>query len=164
MRLFVAIDLDEGARRAIAAEQRRIAELIGDAGQSTLKWVATAHMHVTLVFLGETPDAHVERLIDALSHDLDRKAFTVVFAGLGVFPPTGSPRVLWLGTREGAAAVADVYARVATRIEALGIDLEKRAFHPHITLGRWRMARPVDARRALASDSGDEVSCFRGPK
>lgn len=158
MRLFVAIDLDEGARRAIAAEQRRLARVTGDANRTALKWVAIHNMHLTLVFLGETPVARVEQLIDTLSRDLDRESFSVVFGGLGVFPPTGPPRVLWLGAREGAAAVADVQAQVASRIEGLGIHIEKRAFHPHLTLGRWRASRPLDARRALASDSGEEVA------
>jgi RNA 2',3'-cyclic 3'-phosphodiesterase len=161
MRLFVAIDLDEGARAAIATEQRRVAGAIGDADRSALKWVTTDKMHLTLVFLGEILETGVERLVGTLSSDFDRESFVVVFAGLGVFPSTGPPRVLWLGVREGASAVADVYVQVASRIEGVGIDVEKRAFHPHLTLGRWRSSRPLDARRALASDSGEEVARVR---
>src|SRR5258708_5338652 len=169
MRLFVAIDLDERARAAIAAEQRRIARATSDslrratkdADRSAIRWVATDKMHLTLVFLGEIPETCAQHLVDKMSRDLNREPFVVVFAGLGVFPLRGAPRVLWLGAREGASAVADLHAQVASRIEGPGIEIEKRAFHPHVTLGRWPRSRPMDARRALASDCGEEIARVR---
>ena len=91
-RLFVAVDLDEPARAMIAAEQRRLAQAIGGSGRA-VRWVSPEHMHLTLVFLGEVVEASAARVTDAVGGDLDVRPFLVVFAGLGVFPPRGAPRV-----------------------------------------------------------------------
>ena len=60
MRLFIAVDLDDTARAAIAAEQKRVAAALGDA-RSAMKWVKPEHMHLTLVFLGEVSDPRCAR-------------------------------------------------------------------------------------------------------
>jgi 2'-5' RNA ligase len=39
---------------------------------------------------------------------------------------------------------------IAARAATLGLPIEDRAFHPHLTLARWRESRPADRRRALA--------------
>ena len=149
MRLFVAIDLDDGAREAIAQMQRRMAGLL-DADRS-LKWVRPAHMHLTLAFLGEAADLHVPALVSALSAAIEVHPFAVVFEGLGVFPARGAPRVLWLGAGEGAAEVINTQRVVAGRVAGCGLTLEARPFHPHLTIARWRASRPDAARRALSS-------------
>src|SRR5205809_4097642 len=96
MRLFVAIDLGDEVRAAIAAEQRRVGEALGGA-RSTLRWVRPEHIHLTLVFLGEVDEGSSGAIVDAMSEPLDHAAFALVLGGLGVFPPQGAPRVLWLG-------------------------------------------------------------------
>ena len=66
MRLFVAVDLDDAARTAIAAEQKRVAAAMDDA-RSSVTWVKPDRMHLTLVFLGEVSDAHAPAIVDAVS-------------------------------------------------------------------------------------------------
>jgi 2'-5' RNA ligase len=46
-----------------------------------------------------------------------------------------------------------VQRQVADRVARLGIPLERRPFHPHLTLGRWRVSREADRRRVLAAAS-----------
>lgn len=150
MRLFAAIDLTDEVRGAIAAEQKRIAAIVGKG--ASLRWVRPAHMHLTLVFLGEVAEAAVPQIVDALSPSFAIARFTAVFDHLGVFPPHGGPRVLWLGVTEGAGETVDLQRQVVQRLERVGVPLEPRPFHPHLTLGRWRNSRPSDARRALEAD------------
>src|SRR4051812_10107807 len=111
MRLFAAIDLDGDVREAIAALQNRLAGVFGSA--SSLKWVKPLHMHLTLAFLGEVPDDRASVMAAALSTDIAMLPFTLTFQNLGVFPPRGAPRVLWLGVAEGAAAIRQVQSEVA---------------------------------------------------
>ena len=151
MRLFVAVDLSEEARQAMAAEQRRIAAALAR-GQTSLKWVRPEHMHLTLVFLGSVDEARVPAVIDALGRDVHTAPFDMVFDGVGAFPPRGAPRVLWTGVTEGAAQLVVLQRDVGQRAAALGIALEDRPFNPHLTLGRWRESRPRDRERALASE------------
>ena len=154
MRLFVAIDLDDDARKAIADAQHRIAKTLG--ADRSVKWVNPSHIHLTLVFVGEVADSAVPgipEIVDALSADIDVRPFPAVFEGLGVFPPRGAPRVLWLGVGEGADEVVDLQRRVASRLARVGVMLESRPFHPHLTLARWRASRPADRKRVLSADA-----------
>ena len=150
MRLFVALDLDDDARRAMAALRERVVRALGR--ERSVKTVDPAHMHLTLAFLGEIAEPAVAPIADALSASIDMRPFAATFHGLGVFPLRGAPRVLWLGLMEGAEQVVEVQRLVADRLEGLGVPVERRTFHPHLTLARWRDSRPADRERALAAD------------
>ena len=58
-------------------------------------------MHLTLHFFGSADGALEERVRGALAHPIAQPAFDLSFDGLGFFPERGSPRVLWLGVRDG---------------------------------------------------------------
>jgi 2'-5' RNA ligase len=145
MRLFVAIDLDDSARGAIAETQRWMAEML--AANRSLKWVNPSHMHLTLAFLGEISDPAVPAVVSAFGPNFDGRPFAVVFEGLGVFPPRGAPRVLWVGVGEGAPEVVGTQRVVRSRAADAGVVLEARPFHPYLTLARWRSPSPDAARR-----------------
>lgn len=154
MRLFVAADVPEAARAAIAAEQKRISAAVGGSA-STLKWVKPEHAHMTLAFLGHVDDAKVPGVVDTMGRDVDLAPFEMVLEGPGVFPPRGAPRVLWIGVTTGAAELIRLQRVLAERVAALHLPLEDRAFHPHLTLARWKESRPADRERALqAARSG----------
>ena len=158
MRLFVAIELDDEARRAIGAEQNRLQETLRDEPRTSLKWVRPEHMHLTLAFMGDLADDRGAIVADAMRGPFRGQPFVVIFGGLGVFPPRGEPRVLWLGLKTGAREVIAVHQRVRDRLVALGIALEQRAFHPHLTLARWRAAQHQERRRVLSGDDQRDVA------
>jgi 2'-5' RNA ligase len=150
VRLFTAIDLTDAARDAIAGEQARLKRAIGER-RSTLRWVRAEHMHLTLTFLGEVADARVPAVIEATATPVALSPFTIALGGLGVFPPERAPRVLWLGLVEGARPAIDLERELRTRYVALGVEIEPRPYHPHLTLARWRDSRPSDRRLAEGS-------------
>jgi 2'-5' RNA ligase len=157
MRLFVAIDLDDDARLGIAAEQKRLMrELAGR--ESSLQMVRAEQMHLTLAFLGEVDDVRSAALVAAMGEDVKAAPFAIVFAGLGVFPQRGAPRVLWLGVTRGHHDAMAVQRQIADRLTRVRIEPEQRAYHPHLTLARWRTSTPADRRRALAADRGAEIA------
>jgi len=149
MRLFVAADLPEAVRQALAAEQARITSALAGS-DSSLKWVKPEHAHLTLVFIGNVDDGRVPAVVEAIGASIDVPAFDATFEGAGAFPPRGAPRVLWIGIGTGARELVALQQVVAARIAALGLPIEDRAFHPHLTLARWRESRPADRSRALA--------------
>jgi 2'-5' RNA ligase len=152
MRLFIAVDLSEEAREAMAAEQKRIAAALGGPKPSRHpKWVRPEHAHLTLVFLGNVDAARVTSVVEAVGGDVDLAPFDMVLEGAGAFPPRGAPRVLWIGTTTGAAELTALQRLLSSRVAGLGVELEARPFHPHLTLGRWRESRPSDRDRALAA-------------
>lgn len=148
MRLFAAVELSGEARLAVAAEQKRIAAAFSG-GKSMLRWVKPEQAHLTLVFIGHVDAALAPGIVEAIGRDVDQTPFEMVLDGAGVFPPRGAPRVLWVGTTAGARELIALQRELAARISALGIALEERAFHPHLTIARWRESRPADRDRAL---------------
>ena len=151
MRLFTAADLDDVVRRAIGVEQRRLASGIDPDGR-LMKWIDPNRLHVTLVFLGEVADADAARIVELMTSDIDAPPFEVVFEHLGVFPPRGVPRALWLGISEGARELGGLERLVKERLTPLALRLEERPLNAHLTLARWRNARRSDRVRALAMD------------
>jgi 2'-5' RNA ligase len=151
MRLFVAVDLDAAAREAIEGEQRRVSARMGQAA-ARLQFVKPAHLHLTLAFVGAADPSQVSAFAAAIGADVPLPSFDVSIAGLGVFPERGAPRVLWLGLSEGARETMALHAVVQARLASLGVEVENRAFHPHLTIARWRDSRPSDRRRALGGE------------
>jgi RNA 2',3'-cyclic 3'-phosphodiesterase len=160
MRLFVAVDLSEEARQAIAAEQERIATALAEA-KTRLKWVRSEHLHLTLVFLGEVEDARVPSVVDAIGRDVDAPAFDVTFSGAGVFPPQRAPRALWIGIGAGASELAAMQNELARRVLGTGVELDDRPFSAHLTLARWRTSRSSDGRQALAAAAQGAIARMR---
>lgn len=167
MRLFIAVDLDPAARSAIVREQVRTIEALGP-GAAKLRAVRSMQLHLTLAFMPDVPSDVFVRLRAALEPPLVHAPFRLEFAGLGVFPPRGVPRVLWLGIVSGADRLVALQRLVAARVTSAGIALEDRLFTPHLTLGRWQGARPADRDRVArletpsvtASVDVDEVILF----
>ena len=166
MRLFVAVELDDATRDAVREEQKLAANEVGR--HSSLRLIDPRQVHLTLVFLGEVQAALVEPLTDLMKQPIDGTApFRLGIGGLGVFPPHGAPRVLWLGLTDGARQMSELHRAVAARVAVLHIPLEDRAFRPHLTIGRWRQARPSDrprfghtSARVVAEMTVDRVTLF----
>jgi RNA 2',3'-cyclic 3'-phosphodiesterase len=157
MRLFAAIDLDDTARAAIGHEEKRLMRAFGRTDRS-IRWVRPDQMHLTLVFVGNVDDARAQSIVDVMRDDIGVAPFTIGFARIGVFPPHGAPTVLWLGVGRGASETINVQRTVADRLETLGVPRERRAYYPHLTLGRWRASRASDRRSVADASRDDEVA------
>lgn len=155
MRLFAAIDVDDTARERIVAFQRSVARRFDRRG-GDLRWTTPEQLHLTLAFVGEVDEAVGAAVADAIKPPIGVVAYTLVLCGLGVFPAHGAPRVLWLGSSSGARETIDVQRIVAERLAVAGIELERRPFHAHLTLARWRSSAAADRRIVLeAADTGE---------
>jgi 2'-5' RNA ligase len=94
-------------------------------------------MHLTLVFLGDTPVSKldsIERAIGQAVGGISPITFTV--AELGCFPNTRRPRNVWVGIQEPAGQLARLKRALDKSLEPLGYEPERRKFTPHLTLGR----------------------------
>lgn len=144
MRMFVAVELDDEARARVVREQQRALTLLGPTRSSSLRLIDPRLTHMTLAFLGEVDVPLADSVIAAMRAPIALAPFRIGIGGLGTFPPRGAPRVLWLGLVEGTREMQTLQSAVARRVEGCGVVLERRAFHPHLTIGRWRNARPSD--------------------
>lgn len=139
MRLFLAVDLDEPRRLAIARLAAGLRKRLGGAHvERATKWVEPRNLHLTIRFVGEADDERAARIQDAVRRPLLTPVFALEFGSAGVFPAGGAPRVLWLGVVQGAAALADLHDEIEGRLQAIGESPEPRAFAAHLTLARFR--------------------------
>ena len=142
MRLFIAADLDDGARSAVSGAVASIrAQSERDRQGSTrgVSWVDARNLHLTLHFLGEIDEVLLPVLSDALAPALELDAPRVGLAGWGVFPPRGPARVIWLGVTAGAGTLTSAHAMLGQRLRSAGIAPESRPFSPHLTVGRVKV-------------------------
>ncbi len=145
MRLFVALDIPDPIRDAIAAYVDDLRRAAPDA-----KWVRPESYHITLKFIGEwRRDVH--EVIDALQK-VEAPPAAVTIRGNGFFPTPRSPRVFWVGI-EGDANLGPLAHEVDDVCSALGIEKESREFSPHLTLARSGSGspRPRKDERAVPS-------------
>jgi 2'-5' RNA ligase len=144
MRLFVAIELPEALRR-------RLAEAI-EALRSRLpraRWVRMENLHLTLAFLGETPEERLPDLERALGPVFaQRRVFSLELRKPGNFPERGRARVAWIGFEESSELRALENGVRRAREQKLGHEVEKRPFHPHLTVARC--SPPWPSRAAAA--------------
>ena len=134
-RLFVAISLPEPIRETLLDLMEGIAGA---------RWQDDDQLHLTLRFIGEV-DRHVVRDVDAALASLHHPAFDLSLSGVGMFDRRGIPATLWAGIAP-AEPVQALHNKVDQAMIRVGLEPERRAFHPHITLARLsRGTAPVDA-------------------
>jgi 2'-5' RNA ligase len=135
LRTFFAIEIGDEARREAATLVER---LRSDPGCAAVRWGRPEGFHVTLRFLGSTPEARVPALVEAVRRETAGIApFTLALGAVGGFPNQRRPRVVFAAV-EPAAPVTVLAAAVERGVVAAGFAPEERPFHPHLTLGRVR--------------------------
>jgi 2'-5' RNA ligase len=148
VRLFVAIDIPDAVRQAIAALTRRLRVL-----SSGARWVRLEGAHITLKFIGETPPERADRVRAVLSNARASGPIELQFAGLAFFPGPRYPRVLWAGVTS-SAALRELAESIETELEPLGVPRGEREFSPHITLARFDSPKNLDVLRAAVETEG----------
>jgi len=124
-RLFVAIRPPEEVRDALI-------DAMDDSPE--LRWVGDDQLHLTLRFIGEVEGPLADDIALALGRvRFDR--FELSVGGVGIFEQRGGG-ALWaaVAPKEPVAALA---AKVERACVGAGLEPERRAYHPHITLARW---------------------------
>ena len=119
------------------------------------RWQDETQLHLTLRFIGEV-DRPVANDIAAALSQIRSDRFELRVSGVGRFEQR-SAGTLWAGV-EPKAPLAALAAKIERACQSAGLTPERRAFHPHITLARWkgRRTREVESflerRGALASE------------
>ena len=156
----MAVPVADDVRAAIREVMEAVAGgSIDERAYGQPRWVRVDGLHLTLRFLGATPDEKQSQIAAALEAASAGVApFRVALSGGGAFPDPRRPRVLWIGINEGAALLAGLARRLDERLAPLGWPPEGRPFAPHLTLARtdgvpgaderarsWQRSRPVSS-------------------
>jgi RNA 2',3'-cyclic 3'-phosphodiesterase len=138
-RLFVAVPLDEPAVRTVVAivERIRADREVAAPGERDVRWVRMDGLHLTLRFLGPTPERDVASVADAVRRGADgHDSFEIGIDGGGAFPNPRRPRTLWLGVTRGTAELAALAEAVDRELVAAGWPSSERPFRAHLTVAR----------------------------
>lgn len=132
VRLFIAVEISDDARKKIAAIQK---ELPSD----SIKIVEPGLIHITLKFLGETDEGKINKIKEELA-SIKFSPIGLKCKGVGVFPSEKFIRVVWCGIEEdeGFMQLKEVADEVEKRMVAMGFEKNDYPFSPHLTIGRPR--------------------------
>ena len=158
-RLFVALPVADEVRTDIAELMTAVAGApIDERAFGQPRWVRVEGLHVTMRFLGATPDEKQPALAAALRAAAAGTApFEITLSGGGAFPNAVRPRVLWIGIAEGADRIESLVHRLGVQLEPLGWPPESRPFTPHLTLARTDGVPGADERALTLAELARDV-------
>ncbi|MFZ7126940.1 MAG: RNA 2',3'-cyclic phosphodiesterase [Desulfobacterales bacterium] len=135
LRAFIAIEVPE----AVSDSAQKFQERLRQSGVRA-RWVRQGSFHLTLRFLGDVPEERVGAIAGAMEEAASvSPPLRLLTHGLGVFPPKGPPKVLWMGLEGDVERLAALGDALSDRLESgAGIAKERRPFHAHLTLARFR--------------------------
>lgn len=129
MRIFVGLDIPYEVRSRIEMYMQSVRELAPDA-----RWVRIESLHVTLKFIGESPEGRV-RAVEEVLGQIKASTFQIEFKNVGFFPSPKSARVFWIGIH-ASEALPQLALAIDEKLEKVGVAKESKPYKPHLTLAR----------------------------
>jgi len=138
-RCFVGVPIGQPLDRELRAALGAL-KAATSAEADELRWIDPQEWHLTLAFMGPTPEAEIPRLVEAINEVAANHApFAIPTGGLGAFPSRREVRILWYGLADRSRRLAEL--AIAVRI---AVDTETSSpFRAHLTLARARGDRGV---------------------
>lgn len=141
IRTFIAVDLPPDVLNALGQISSQLQEKLPG---TPVRWVDFAKMHLTLKFLGDISKENIGMVEKILQSEASkRQVMEIGIGGIGAFPKTRHPRVIWIGV-EAPAELKDLRRGIEDGVARLGYNYDKYEFTPHLTLGR--ISRKASAR------------------
>lgn len=136
---------------------QKVLDLLVDAMDETpfFRWQEEDQLHLTLRFIGEVERPVAQDMADLLTR-VRGATFDLHIAGVGQFEQRNSG-TLWAGV-EPRAPLRSLATKLDRICQEVGLEAERRTFHPHITLARWKgrhgneVQQFLERRRDLCSD------------
>lgn len=132
LRLFVGL-------RPPAPIRAQLLALMG--GISGARWQDEEQLHITLRFIGEIDERAAEDAALALS-GVRWPPVDIALDGVGSFDTRGRINAVWAGVRP-RETLAGLHRKIDQALVRAGLEPERRAYLPHITLAR--MSAPAEA-------------------
>lgn len=141
MRLFIAVEIPGVVQEELT---RCIKDLV--LLESDVRWAASGNLHITIKFLGRVDPSKLDAVRAALQNLAAKiKPFTARLSSLGAFPDHRDPQIIWAGVEEGQAPMQKLAALVDDAMKDLGFESEHRGYTAHVTLGRTRSKKNLNA-------------------
>jgi 2'-5' RNA ligase len=151
-RLFLSIDLPDYVKDSLASLKED--EVKG------FHWVPRERFHLTLKFIGDIP-GQFQKDVEAAIDPIEVHSFLLPIEGLGSFPPIGKAHAVWTGLSSGHPRLFQLHKRIEDALFRIGIEPEKRIYHPHITIARVNHAADESVRQFLKRHSDFGAAPFK---
>jgi 2'-5' RNA ligase len=133
MRLFVAIQPPRPVRELLLGAM---------GGIGGARWQSHDQLHLSLRFIGEV-DRRQGEDIDAALRTVRHPPFEIRLNGAGFFEKRGQASAVWAGVTP-ERPIAALHKKVDQALVRTGLEPERRAYSPHITLARLnRSSGPI---------------------
>jgi RNA 2',3'-cyclic 3'-phosphodiesterase len=163
LRAFIALEIPPKVQEDLYRATSNLRRGTG----SLIRWVPEENMHLTLKFLGDISPANVEFLTQMIRTEAEAcNCFEIRLTGLGIFPNSKRPRVIYIGI-QAPAELESLQHAVESGTRRLGYESEDRSFSPHLTIGRVKNALRISAadqqkiQRALEETKIDSLGTAR---
>jgi 2'-5' RNA ligase len=152
LRLFLAASLPEH----LAWVGDRVAELREHWPEA--RWIPPQNQHVTLKFLGSTPESEVDGVVSACHRvAAAHRPEPIGLGQLGVFPSPRRARVLWIGLDDPAQLLTSLAQTIDEELAPLGFPRESRPYSPHLTVARFRTPTAIREPPVLREPPGPSL-------
>ena len=152
-RVFLAIDPPEAVLKKIAAIQEALRKNI----HGSISWVRPQGIHLTLKFFGDIGRKDIGEISRLVSgHAAASRELKLDVQGLGVFPNSRRPRVLWIGVGGDVVRLIDLQQAIDRGLEACGFKREERPFRAHLTLARIKSPQGLAGIDKTLAEKGPE--------
>ncbi|MDP6178716.1 MAG: RNA 2',3'-cyclic phosphodiesterase, partial [Desulfatiglandales bacterium] len=140
IRSFLAFELPSEIKDMVVRVSRELRKSALD-----VRWVKIDNIHLTVIFMGNKKTEDIEAIGgEAQKVCLKYDIFDISLKGMGFFPNSRNPRVLWLGLHGDLDRMSYFRDALQKHLKPFGIKEEKRKFKPHLTLGRFRKPKKMD--------------------
>jgi 2'-5' RNA ligase len=139
IRIFIAFETPPSIREIISSLATHLQESHAD-----VRWESPDKFHITIKFLGDLEE-HRLPVIITLVENICRQytPFGVIYKDLGTFPNRNQPKVVWIGCDNPDGTLGKLKIALDRDLADEGFEIEQRAFHPHLTLGRIKSSQGV---------------------
>ena len=139
VRAFLSIDIENQALLPhISETQSKL-----DRSLAKMKLVEIENIHFTLRFLGDTPLSKIDEIESSLSQ-IKVDPFEIEVHGVGAFPNSRKPRVIWIGVNNNGERIRDLKVEIDSHLKEFGYKPEKKKFTPHATIARVRFIKDAE--------------------
>lgn len=136
LRVFIAIAVPPDVQQEIGRAQ---GQLRRNSPPGAIRWTQPEQFHITLKFLGDQLSEQVAALEESVSTVcVGLPALRLSAHGIGFFPNTEKPRVIWAGAEDTSEQLAELHRQIEDAMRPFVPAETPKRFTGHITLGRFK--------------------------
>ncbi|MEE2918552.1 MAG: RNA 2',3'-cyclic phosphodiesterase [Candidatus Neomarinimicrobiota bacterium] len=132
LRTFLAIPIPE----EVKSKKKSFYSILENSG-GKIQWVKNSNLHLTLKFLGPTPETSINKIRNVIGKIVTNNApFNLLINDTGCFPTPKRPRILYMGVAGGLDPLLRLVHNIEEALDSMGFPKELQDYYPHITLAR----------------------------